>query len=57
MQVRDETKTAAWALMREGITVNSPLCRDLEFVSSLVRVRNSGSLFQSNIYNSIILGI
>ena len=22
-QVRDETKTAAWGLMREGITVNS----------------------------------
>ena len=53
-QVRDETKTGT----DEGGNYSQlPLCRALEIVSSLVRVRNSGSLFQSNIYNSIILGI
>ena len=41
-------------------TVNfiySGQCRDLALVSSLVRVRNSGSLFQSNICNIFWPGI
>ena len=40
-------------------TVNSPYSghrRDLELVSSLARVLNCGSLFQSNIYNSTAYG-
>ena len=44
----------------KGITVNSLYsghCRDLEVVSSLVRVRNSGSLFQSNVCNLFLAGI
>ena len=32
-------------------------CRDLEVVSSLARVRNSGSLFQSNVCNLFLPGI
>ena len=39
-------------------TVNSRYsrhCRDLESVSLLVRVRNSGSLFQSNVNNYLFL--
>ena len=32
-------------------------CRDLELVSSLARVRNSGSLFQSNFCNLFLPGI
>ena len=42
------------------ITVNSLYsghCRDLELVSSLASVRNSGSLFQSNICNLFLPGI
>ena len=38
----------------QRITVNSLYsghCRDLELMSSLARVRNSGSLFQSNVCN------
>ena len=31
--------------------------RDLELVSSLARVRNSGSLFQSNVCNLFLPGI
>ena len=44
----------------EAITVNflySGHCRDLELVSSLARVRNSGSLFQSNVCNLVFPGI
>ena len=42
------------------ITVNSLYsghCRDLELVSSLARVRNSGSLFQSNVCILFLPGI
>ena len=41
-------------------TVNSLYsgdCRDLELVSSLASVRNSGSLFQSNVCNLFLAGI
>ena len=41
-------------------TVNSLYsghCRDLEAVSSLARVRNSGSLFQSSVCNMFLPGI
>ena len=41
-------------------TVNSLYsrhCRDLKLVSSLARVRNSGSLFQSNVCNLVFPGI
>ena len=41
-------------------TVNSLYsghCRDLKLVSSLARVRNSGSLFQSNVCNLFFPGI
>ena len=41
-------------------TVNSLYsghCRDLKLVSSVARVRNSGSLFQSNVCNSFLPGI
>ena len=41
-------------------TVNSLYCghcRDLELVSLLARVRNSGSLFQSNVCNLFLPGI
>ena len=44
----------------EAITVNflySGHCRDLELVSSLARVRNSGSLSQSNVCNLVFPGI
>ena len=32
-------------------------CRDLKLVSSVARVRNSGSLFQSNVCNFFLPGI
>ena len=41
-------------------TVNSLYsghCRDLELVSSVATVRNSGSLFQSNVCNLFLPGI
>ena len=44
----------------KGITVNSLYCghcRDLELVSSLARVCNSGSLFQSYVCNLFLPGI
>ena len=44
----------------KGYTVNSLYSghgRDLKLVSSVARVRNSGSLFQSNFCNSFLLGI
>ena len=44
----------------QPITVNSLYsghCRDLELVSSLARVRNSGSLFQSNVCILFLPGI
>ena len=31
-------------------------CRDLKLVSSFARVRNSGSLFKSNVYNLFLPG-
>ena len=44
----------------KGYTVNSLYsghCRDLKLVSSVARVRNSGSLFQLNVCSSFLPGI
>ena len=36
-------------------SLNSGSCRDLELVSSLMRVRNSRSLFQSNLMTGVVI--
>ena len=48
---------AVYAMCYTVNSLYSGHCRDLEVVSSLARVRNSGSLFQSNVCNLFLPGI
>ena len=46
-----------WQVLYSQLPFFSGDCRDLELVSSLVRVRNSGALFQSNVCKQFLVGI
>ena len=45
-----------WQVLYSQLSFFSGHCRDLELVSSLARVRNSGALFQSNVCKQFLVG-
>ena len=45
-----------WQVLYSQLPFFSGHCRDLELVSSLVRDRNSGALFQSNVCKQFLVG-